>query len=122
MAIETTSLAQRAQSCDNRHVDKVAWRQRFHGIFIEEASILYMDALTRKQIDPSKFVRIYATIGRLRLFAPADVVSTAVETIRKISEIDYLPNRDFSRHEIAPTTEQKSLRVFTDACRNELRA
>src|SRR6267143_6813790 len=40
---------------------------------IEEASRLFSDALTLEFDEPSKFVRLYALIERLRLFASATV-------------------------------------------------
>ena len=46
---------------------------RLHGDFIDEVSMLYIDALTHDHFDPSKFVQIYATVAKLRLFASADV-------------------------------------------------
>jgi len=118
--IATAWLTQHAQGRAQRHADRVARRERFYGTFIDEASTLYTDALTHDRIDPSKFVRIYATVGKLRLFATADVVSKADAVVKEISDIYYLPNRDFSQHEIAPETELKTLRAFSEACRNEL--
>jgi len=119
-SIATTWLGHRAQGRAQRHADRVARRERFYGGFIDEASKLYIDALTHQQIDPSKFVEIYATIGKLRLFASADIVTKADAVIREISDIYYLPNRDFSRHETNPKTELTTLRAFSEACRNEL--
>jgi hypothetical protein len=83
-AIASTWLVQHSQARNQRRADMVARRQQFYGNFIDEASKLYIDALTHDQIDPSKFVQIYATIGKLRLFAPADVVTKADEVIRQI--------------------------------------
>jgi hypothetical protein len=48
-------------------------RDHLYGDFIEEASRLFSDALTLEFDEPSKFVRLYALIERLRLFASAKV-------------------------------------------------
>jgi len=44
---------------------------------MEEASKLFTDALSHELDDPSKFVRLYALVGNLRLFAAADDVLRA---------------------------------------------
>ena len=66
----TTWLTQDAQERARRVAQAVARRERLYGEFIEEASKLFTDALTHQFDDPSKFVRLYALVGRLRLFAP----------------------------------------------------
>jgi hypothetical protein len=48
-------------------------RDHLYGDFIEGASRLFSDALTLEFDEPSKFVRLYALIERLRLFASAKV-------------------------------------------------
>jgi hypothetical protein len=42
---------------------------------MEEVSKLFTDALSHELDDPSKFVRLYALVGNLRLIAAADVIS-----------------------------------------------
>jgi hypothetical protein len=83
--------------------------------------MLFIDALTHEQIDPSKFVQIYATIGKLRLFASADVVSNAEKVMRDVGVVYYLPNRDFTKQEAPPETDLNILQAFSEACRNDLR-
>jgi hypothetical protein len=92
-----------------------------YGDFIDEASMLFIDALTHEQIDPSKFVQIYATIGKLRLFAPADVVSNAEKVMRDVGVVYYLPNRDFTKQGAPPEADLNILQAFSEACRNDLR-
>jgi hypothetical protein len=48
-------------------------RDHLYGDFMWEASRLFSDALTLVFDEPSKFVRLYALIERLRLFASAKV-------------------------------------------------
>jgi hypothetical protein len=92
-----------------------------YGDFIDEASTLFVDALTHEQLDPTKFVQIYATIGKLRLFASAEVVLEADKAMKDISEIYYLPNRSFTKREASPETDLNILQAFSEACRNDLR-
>ena len=68
-SIATTWLTQHSQDRSQRHAQSVSRRERLYGDFIDEASTLFIDALTHDQIDPSKFVQIYALIRKLRLFA-----------------------------------------------------
>jgi hypothetical protein len=77
--------------------------------------------LTHEQIDPSKFVQIYATIGKLRLFASAEVVLNAEKVMRDIGVVYHLPNRDFTKQEAPPEADLNILRAFSEACRNDLR-
>src|SRR5258706_8452463 len=93
----TTWLTQHAQERAQRFAQAMARREHLYGDFIEEASKLFTDALTHQFDDPSKFVRLYALVGKLRLFASVNVISKAEEVMRRIVETYNLPNRDF-RH------------------------
>jgi hypothetical protein len=120
-SIATTWLTQHSQNKSQDHARSMARRERLYGDFIDEASKLFIDALTHQQIDPSKFVEIYATIGKLRLFASADVVLKAERVSRDIGEIYYLPTRDFTKQETSPKTRLNILQAFSEACREDLR-
>lgn len=80
-----------------------------------------IDALTHDQFDPSKFVQIYATIAKLRLFASADVVSKAEMIMRDVVAVYYLPNRDFTKRRDPPEANLNILQAFSEAYRNDLR-
>ena len=69
----------------------------------------------REKVDPSKFVQIYATIGKLRLFAPADIVSEADKVMTNIIEVYRLPNPDFSNRDAAPKAALNILQAFSEA-------
>jgi hypothetical protein len=120
-SIATTWLTQQAQDRSQRHAQSAVRRERLYGDFIDEASMLFIDALTHEQIDPSKFVQIYATIGKLRLFASADVVSNAEKVMRDVGVVYYLPNRDFTKQGAPPEADLNILQAFSEACRNDLR-
>src|SRR4029077_10010337 len=57
-SIATTWLTQHSQDRSRRHAQSVSRRERLYGDFIDEASMLHIDALTHDQFDPSKFVQI----------------------------------------------------------------
>jgi hypothetical protein len=92
-----------------------------YGDFIDGASKLHIDAMTHNQLDPSKFVQIYSTIAKLRLFASADVVSKAEKTMRDVIAVYYLPNRDFTQRGAPPEADLNILQAFSEACRIDLR-
>jgi hypothetical protein len=82
----TTWLTQDAQERTRRVAQRVTRREHLYGEFIEEASRLFTDALTHELDDPSKFVRLYAMVGRLRLLAPANVIASAEQVMQHIVE------------------------------------
>jgi len=98
-----------------RFAQAMTRRERLYGEFIEEASRLFTDALTHELDDPSKFVRLYALIGRLRLFAPTEVIARAEEVMQRIIEIYDLPNRDFRNPAERQRDDIDVLRAFTSA-------
>jgi len=65
-SIGTTWLTHHAQSRAQRRADRLARRQRLYGGFIDEASMLFVDALTHDKVDPSKFMRPSVNCGYLR--------------------------------------------------------
>jgi hypothetical protein len=117
----TTWLTQHAQERGQRFAQAMARREHLYTEFIEEASKLFTDALTHQLDDPSKFVRLYALVGKLRLFASADVIAKAEEVMRRVIETYNLPNRDFRNPEARQEPDVDVLRAFSEACREDLR-
>jgi hypothetical protein len=92
-----------------------------YGEFIDEAAKLLTDAITHKLDDASKFVRIYAVISKLRLFAPADVILAADQVMTRIIETYQAPVLDLN--EMVKQRDPRDLdivRVFSEACRRDL--
>jgi hypothetical protein len=116
----TTWLTQHAQERAQHFAQAMALRHRLYGEFIEEASKLFTDVLAHELDDPSKFVRLYALVAKLCLFATANVISRAEELMQHIIETYNLPNRDFRNPEERQADEVDVLRAFSEACREEL--
>ena len=68
-----------------------------------------------------KFVRLYALVGRLRLFAPGNVIAKAEQVMQHIVETYRLPNRDFRSLEDSQQDDVDVLRAFSEVCREDLR-
>jgi hypothetical protein len=117
----TTWLTQDAQQRAQRFAQVMTRREHLYGEFIEEAAKLFTDALAHELDDPSKFVRLYALVGRLRLFASANVVAKAEEVMQRIVETYHLPNLDFRNPDDRHWDDVDVLRAFSEACREDLR-
>jgi hypothetical protein len=116
----TTWLTQHSQERAQRFAQARTRREHLYGEFIEEASKLFTDALTHQFDDPSKFVRLYALVGNLRLCASANVIVKAEEVMRRIIETYNLPNIDFRDLEDTHESDTDLLRAFSEACRGDL--
>ena len=118
----TTWLAQHAQESATRRAQEMSRREHVYGEFLDEASRLLADALTHHLEDPSKMVSLYAIMGKLRLFAPTNVVARADEVMGRIVEIYDLPNANFRNPLDRPAQHRVDiLRTFGEACRDDLR-
>jgi hypothetical protein len=116
----TTWLTQHSQERAQRFAQAMTRREHLYTEFIDEASKLFTDALTHQLEEPSKFVRLYALVGNLRLCASANVIVKAEEVMRQIVETYNLPNMDFRNLEDRQEHETDVLRAFSEACREDL--
>jgi len=120
-SLGTTWLGQHAQQRATRIAQEMTRRERLYGEFVDEASRLLADALMHHLEDPAKMVALYASMGKLRLFAPATVVAQADEVMRKVIEIYDLPHADFRNPADRPPPQRVDiLRAFGEACREDL--
>ncbi|HUL06353.1 MAG TPA: hypothetical protein VLV76_08475 [Candidatus Acidoferrum sp.] len=120
-SVSTTWLTQHTQERATRLAQEMGRRERLYGEFIDQASRLLADALTHNLEDPSKMVPLYAIMGKLRLFASANVVARADEVMGQIIAIYDQPNVDFRNPADRPTQDRIDiLRAFGEACRNDL--
>jgi len=99
----------------------VSRKENLYGQFIEEASKILNDALTHNLDDASKVVHLYALVGKLRLFAPSGVLTTADEVLRRIFELYEGSKKDL--HAMILEKRERDLdilREFSEACRSDL--
>ena len=82
-------------------------REKLYKGFIEEASMLYADALVSDKSEISKLVDLYAHIARMKILS-SDTIETYLS-----------PNRTFIDLP-ALIREMDPLRDFSEACRREL--
>lgn len=73
----------------------------------------FVDALQRTAIHPSESIPVYATIGKLRLFASNKSVEAADQVMQRIVETYYAPQFNIKKR---PTIDEKSdiIREFTE--------
>ena len=120
--VTTTWLTLSAQERGRRLSEAMSRREALYGEFMDEAAKLLTDAIGHKLDDPSKFVHIYALIGKLRLFSPAQVILAAEDVMTKIIEAYAAPIVDFNA--VAGNQQRMRdldiLRMFGEACRREM--
>lgn len=84
VSIATTWLSQHHQDESRRRAQKYTRRERIFIEFIDLSSKAFVDALLETSIkDPAKVVSLYATIGKLRLFASVQTVEAADKVMSK---------------------------------------
>ena len=83
---------------------------------------MYADALSHTSLeDPARLVPLYATNGKLRLFASKRTIAAADAVLTRIVETYYVPNMDLTAPPSSKYEDFDILRDFTEACRAELR-
>jgi hypothetical protein len=96
-------------------------RQELYREFIEQASQLYIHALTHEEADPSKAIILYALVSRMRVVSSHKVADEAHATARRIVESYSEPNK--SSQELVCMVDRDTLdplQAFATACREEL--
>jgi len=121
-AIATTWISQKSQTVRERGKWETRKRETLYGDFITEASHLMADAFDHSLDKPETLVRLYANLGRIRLFSSDAVLAAAEACCDRILKLYSEPNRTMA--EISTTLhggEFEEFRHFSDACRIELR-
>ena len=120
-SLATTWLTQHHQDERRQRAQENVRRERVFVEFIDLSSKAFVDALQRTSIqDPSHIVPLYATMGKLRLFASDRTIEAAERVMDRIIETYYSPQLNTQKR---PDVGGKSdiLREFTEQCRAELR-
>jgi hypothetical protein len=114
-------LGQSAQFKAQLFLQEKGRRQELYREFVEEASKVYIDALTNDQPDLSKTIVLYALLSRMRILSSPKVVEEADKVVRLIVDFYPKPNKTFS--ELRAMMNDNSLdllRDFSESCREEL--
>ena len=119
-SLATTWLTQRHQEEARQRAEEIARRERLFVEFIDLSSKAFVDAMLQTAIDPAQIMPLYATMGKLRLFASSRTVKAAEQVMQRIVETYYAPQFDLKKR---PTVDEKTdiLREFAETCRAELR-
>ena len=121
----STWLAQNAQFKAQLFLHDKGRRQEVYRDFVDEASHLYIDALTNDQPNLSKTITLYALVSQMRFISSPKVIEEAERVARLILETYPKPNKTFSElrdmaHDMAHERSLDPLRRFAESCREEL--
>ena len=121
----SSRLAQNAQFKAQLFLHDKGRRQELYRDFIDEASQLYIDALTNDQPSLPKSIALYALISRMRIMSSPTVIEDAEKVARLIVETYPKPNKTFSElrdmaRDMAHEQSLDPLRRFSESCREEL--
>ncbi len=101
-----------------------AQHQALYSDFIIEASKRFTEAWNHQAEGPEVIAGLYSALGRMRLASSDQITKLAEEVIHSVIAAYADPNRTFDefKHRILQRREQADpLRVFTEACRDELK-
>ena len=116
----TQRVQLRAQSLMKRHAE----REALYAEFIVEASKRFADAWSHKAESPEVVAGLYSAIERMRLTSSNAVIVAAEGVMFDILDAYAQPDKSFDdlRRSIRGDQFPNKLRVFSEACKNELRA
>jgi len=123
----TAWITQKTQSRRELVGAEIRKRETLYGEFIAECSKLLIDALDHTLDNPDKLFQIYALQNRIRLTSSDAVVAAADQTLQRILKQYFAENitpealRDLMT-DVDRLEGLDSLKPFSEACRNELRA
>jgi hypothetical protein len=92
----SSRLAQNAQFRTQLFLHDKGRRQELYCDFIDEASQLYIDALTNDQPNLFKTITLYALLSRMRFISSPEIIEEAEKVARLIVETYPKPNKTFS--------------------------
>ena len=120
-SLGTSWLTNNAQArAKHRAQDKLR-RQDLYKQFIEEASVLYGDALTHEAPELSKLVGLYAKVSRMRILSAETVLESAEQVVQAVVDAYLGPNHTLAELHDLIDSHMDPLKAFSEACRNEQR-
>ena len=119
--VVTTWATHSSQLRDKHQGADYARKQKLFSDFIAEASRLYADALSHEKDDATDLVGLYAMVAKMRLIAPAPVVTAAEDALKAIVEAYLAPNQTLREiRTLAQQGELDFLYDFGERCRSHL--
>ncbi len=121
----SSRLAQTAQFKAQLFLHDKGRRQELYRDFVDEASQLYIHALTIDEPNLSKTITIYALVSQMRFISSPKVIEEAEKVVRVILETYPKPKKTVSElrdmaHDMAHEQSLDPLRRFSESCREEL--
>ena len=98
-------------------------RQALYSDFIVEASKRFTEAWNHQAEGPEVIAGLYSAVGRMRLISSGRITKLAEEVIHSVISAYADPNRtfnEFKQRVLQGRERADPLRVFTEACRDEL--
>jgi hypothetical protein len=121
-SLGTTLLTHRAQTLTEHRARDKQRRQDLYKEFIEEASRLYGEGLSKDKTEVTNLVGIYAKISRMRILSSETVIMAAERVASAIVDAYLGPNHTIADIRSLIDSEMDPLKDFGEACRKELRA
>jgi hypothetical protein len=123
-SLATSWLTQRTQARAEELRSNRSRREELYRTFIEEASRLYIEALSHDESQAFEqtagLVKIYAVVSRMRVLSSLQVIEAAENIMRKIVDTYAAPKRTFPElREMLHQDTVDPLREFAEACRAE---
>ena len=113
-------MAQRTQARAQWLAREIGGLNDLYKEFIEDASKCYVHALQHDEADIPGLVRLYATLGRMRLLCSPKVIECAIRIERKIVDTYVAPDKSFLEiREMINSGSVDLLGEFSAACRAE---
>ena len=120
--VATAWLTQRSQRDRELMLGEIRKREVLYGEFIRECSKLAIDSLDHQLDDVNKAFTVYSLQNQIRLNASEEVVAASEQTITSILSRYLEPNLSKDEMRIfAMERPNDPVKVFSLACRNELR-
>lgn len=123
-SLVTAMYTQRDRDRRERIAGEVTKRETVYADFVMSASRILLNAFTHDENSwGSDEQHLIALISRMRLFAPACVVTGAEAVLRAIVEIALKPNlelRQLAKQALAKSLDPDPLLAFSEICRTDL--
>jgi len=111
----------RVQMKAEREASSRSKRQKLYKDFVEQASMIYGNALMNDMLELGGLIGVYALVSRMRILSSQPVVEHALMVVRAITVTYSEPNKTPGELDaMIKTGGGDPLRSFSEVCREEL--